>query len=134
MENTLSFMLVDDSKVDLLINKKYVLKSAFAKEVVTYESPRAALSFLAENSEWPDIVLLDIRMNEMDGFEFLEHLESIQIASPNQTLRVFLVSSTLDFRDLSRAKANTIVLDLIQKPLNLEKLNSALQDNGLLPK
>jgi hypothetical protein len=49
-------------------------------------------------------------------------------------LRVFLVSSTLDFRDLSRAKANTIVLDLIQKPLNLEKLNSALQDNGLLPK
>lgn len=133
MKNMLNFMLVDDSKVDLLINKKYVMKGDFANEVVTYDSPRAALAFLSDNTEWPDIVLLDIRMNEMDGFEFLEHLESVQTANPNQTLRVFLVSSTLDFRDLSRAKANTIVLDLIQKPLNLEKLASALQANGLLP-
>ncbi len=127
----LKFILVDDSKIDLIINSKFLEKSGIADSITTFLNPIEALEALRQMENWPDVLLLDIRMNEMDGFEFLENLERL----PNEKvskLNIYLVSSTLDSRDINRAKANIRVLDLISKPVNIQKLLDSFRNNNLI--
>lgn len=124
-------MLVDDSSIDLMINKRYIEKAELAIEIQSFISPIAALSSLQNSLFIPDILLLDIRMNEMDGFEFLSHLEKIPMEVISK-INIYLVSSTLDSRDLNRAKSSSLVLDIIPKPLNLEKLLIYMSNNKLI--
>ncbi len=127
----LKFILVDDSKIDLIINSKFLEKSGIADSIITFLNPIEALEALRQMENWPDVLLLDIRMNEMDGFEFLENLERL----PNEKvskLNIYLVSSTLDSRDINRAKANIRVLDLISKPVNIQKLLDSFRNNNLI--
>jgi len=129
--NTFRFMLVDDSSIDLMINKRYLEKSGIASEIQSFLSPVSALETLLKDEFIPDIILLDIRMNEMDGFEFLSHLEKVPTDIISK-INIYLVSSTLDSRDLNRAKASSLVLDIIPKPLNLDKLLSYLTKDKII--
>lgn len=119
-------MLVDDSSIDLMINKRHVEKCDIASAIHVFSNPRQALKTLIAKEITPDVLLLDIRMNEMDGFDFLENLEQ-QTEKAENTLHIYLVSSTLDSRDISRAKASVLVSDIIPKPLNKEKLLTFLK-------
>lgn len=117
----LNFMIIDDSKVDLLINQKNVLKTGLANEAKVYTKPKEALLDIINCRFTPDIILLDIRMNEINGFEFIEHLKKVHEEILEST-HIFLVSSTLDSNDIAKSLASPYVLDLIPKPLSSEKL------------
>lgn len=55
-------------------------------------------------------------MPEMDGFEFLLVFEMFSEELKNQT-QIFMLSSTLDPNDITRAKNNKYVKTLLSKPL-----------------
>jgi CheY-like chemotaxis protein len=77
------------------------------------------------NEQFLDVIFLDIRMPEMDGFEVLEKLESLESKISKDT-KVYVLSSTLDDRDLSRAKSNPLVTDFIGKPLSFDAFRKLL--------
>ena len=68
-----TILIVDDNKMNLT-TAKTVLSSEY--RVVPVMHGRQALSFLADNA--CDLVLLDINMPEMDGFEILENIRRIE--------------------------------------------------------
>lgn len=79
---------------------------------------------VCQQGQCPELVLLDINMPIMDGFEFLEHLQtSVDLSSA--PIKIVLVSSSMHFRDQAKAKQYP-VFDYIQKPLTLEKLREYL--------
>lgn len=70
--------------------------------------------------EKPDIVLLDMRMPEMDGVEFL------QASEKEYSHAVNIVISGYDDYEFTRQAIKSKVFDYLLKPINEEKLNSAL--------
>lgn len=95
-------------------------------DVFLSSSGREALEIIKERS--PDLVLLDIRMDEMSGMDVLRQLRTAQ-----DPVRIVMVSGLEDDGIVAEAKALG-VLRFIHKPLVLEELETTvLRELGMKP-
>jgi CheY-like chemotaxis protein len=132
MAKTLSIMLIDDNPTDLFVHERFLIHKKISHEIQKFLSAEEALYYLHEHSNaetWPDLILLDIQMPVMNGFEFLSHCESfLQLKKSS----IIMLSSSLDFGDINRVKANPHVLALMEKPFDIDELIGLLEVNGIL--
>lgn len=124
-------MLVDDNDIDLKINEKVVGITKLFDKVVVCRSADEALNYLKSNIAdpilLPDMILLDIQMPDMNGFEFLEKYKKLPNAF-TEVCVIAMLSSTLDFSDIQRAEANPYVAKLLKKPLMPKILMEVVQE------
>ncbi len=73
MEKTFVFVVDDEPGIALLCNR---LLTRAGYRVETETNPRAAIDYLKENKI--DLLLVDIRMPEVDGFEVIQHAQRLQ--------------------------------------------------------
>jgi len=126
MQNKINHvMLIDDNIIDLKINEKLISLAKLADQITMCQSGQEALNFLKKNSteiqNLPNLILLDIQMPEMDGFEFMEYYKDLP-PSITTNCTVAMLSSTLDFGDIHKAEANPLVIKLLKKPLVIPDL------------
>ncbi|HXH17912.1 MAG TPA: response regulator [Chitinophagales bacterium] len=125
-----SILLVDDDAVTNFLNEDLLRQMKIADSIYTTRNGAEALSFLTKNCakkhprECPDLVLLDISMPVMDGFEFLEEFEKMDGFEKN--IHVVILSSSDDEKDIKRAKGYKIS-GYICKPLTEKKLLELLK-------
>ena len=100
-------LVVDDDEATRLVLRRHLQNNNWT--VTTASNGRVALECLAEAR--PDIILLDLMMPEMDGFQFLEHLRSDQA---HCTIPVVVISAK-DMDDEERAQLNGHVSRVIDK-------------------
>jgi CheY-like chemotaxis protein len=132
MDKKLSILLIDDNATDLFLHERFIAHEKIARNVKSFSYAEKALEFLSEkktDEEFPDVILLDIQMPLMNGFEFLRQYEKLPLT---HKCPVVMVSSSLDYGDISRARANPMVLELLEKPLNMKMFIHTLQMNGIL--
>ncbi len=125
MSNGLAIMLVDDNKIDLFIHSEVIKRLPFDTTVMQFSFAGDALKYLEASQAWPQVILLDIHMPIMDGFDFLAKYAQLP-AALRHTCKVIMLSSSLEQNDLKKAKTNSEVLDFLGKPLNLEKLQELI--------
>ncbi|ACU58812.1 response regulator [Chitinophaga pinensis] len=127
----LRVILIDDNEVDLLLHERLITLQQISRTVLAFNNANKALEFLSSNISLPRIpptvLLLDIQMPEMDGFEFLDAFYSYPAKIKSQC-HVIMVSSSLDYGDLSRTYANPMVFKLLKKPLLASELKNAIVD------
>jgi len=129
--DNLHLVLVDDNEIDLFLHEKLIRIGNISNTITKFTSGQAALDALRGGKLNPDIILLDIQMPEMDGFEFLDNYEKL-LGNKDQDTSIFMVSSSLDFGDINKAKANPFVSEFLKKPLNLLELKKVLQEAQLI--
>jgi CheY-like chemotaxis protein len=129
IDNRKKIMLIDDNPIDLKINSKLLSLSNQFNDIVLCQSGDEALSYLrnhiGDQTKLPDLILLDIQMPEMNGFEFLEIYKNL----PKEFLNactIAILSSTLDFADIKRAEANPYVIKLLKKPLETKEVEQLI--------
>jgi len=124
-----NFLLIDDDDITCMIHSE-IIKLAFSDcNIKIISSSFEALLYLSEFSESelkaPDIIFLDINLPEMSGFELLEKLSSKALKNIRQS-RILLLSSSIDPRDLKKAKENPLIEKFLGKPLSVEFLRNEL--------
>lgn len=127
MSSSLQFILIDDSDFDLFLNKEFLQLAGVRGNIESFDSANNALKFILREGESinESIILLDIHMPLMDGFEFLDKFNLFPDYIKKR-IKIIMVSSTVDERDLERALSNPFVVDILSKPLNGEKLRAIL--------
>jgi len=111
LKKTSSIMIVDDDRVQHMINRKILLRCDPTLKLYFFDNPLEALEWLNNNSA--DLLLLDINMPEMKGWEFLEIMTERGI-----DMEVKMLSSSIDPRDIDKSKKFDLVSGFLVKPLN----------------
>lgn len=121
------FIIVDDNPIDLMVNRRLLQNTFEGATVNSFNNSVDAVEFFrkngSNNAELPNVVLLDIIMPRLDGFQVIEELEKIFTAIP---FKIFLLSSTLDDADFDKAKESRSVQKILGKPLDTENLKTLI--------
>ncbi len=120
------FLLVDDDPISNSLTKMILKKSFDELHINDFTMPENGLEFMkSEHSHnLPDgktTLFLDINMPTMSGWEYLEEFELFD-ASIKKQFDIYILSSSVDPKDINRAKENPLIIDFIEKPLKKETL------------
>ena len=122
-------MVVDDER-DILSIVKRGLESKNRFQVETFIDAESALESLKENSgDYYDLVLTDIRMPKINGFELYRRIKE---SNPHMKI-VFITAFEINKDEFSKVIPSVDVIDFISKPVSMStlitKLNSILNNN-----
>jgi len=118
-------MIIDDTPTDRYIATENIKRYSFSQEVIEMDSAEEALEYLESMVNTPDdlpeLIFLDIRMPEMDGFGFLERYGQLPELVQNNCI-IMMLSTSLNSDDHKRAEDNRFVKRFLQKPLTRSQL------------
>lgn len=131
-------ILIDDSDVDRYLIKRHLKKLELSTSFVEAEDGEKALEKLVdfasthgqENDQPQSLLMVDINMPIMNGFEFLEAFSKLRDEHPSlENIAVFMVSSSEDSIDIERAETFNFVRGFITKlPKTAEELRDRLAE------
>lgn len=125
-------LIIDDCPINAFLSQKALAEFNEEIRTKTINFPQQALDYLKSiletsknnlNAFKPDIVLLDLHMPQMNGFQLLEELEKNETFIQNP-IDIYMLSSSCLERDIQTALNKRLCQGFITKPLNQIKLNT----------
>lgn len=124
--------VVDDDEVYIMGVKRLIRRTDIIDDILFFENGKLALDTLLENKDdaeaLPTVILLDINMPIMDGWEFLEKYKTIRDILAKHII-IYMVSSSINQRDIERAKEYSDVMEYLEKPVTLEEIQKMIEVN-----
>lgn len=124
-------LLVDDDKVTNLLHARLIKRSGLIDDIEIATDGLAALECLEarrdQQTPMPELILLDINMPRMDGFEFLvEYAQRSADFNAEETM-IVMVSTSVLRADQDRAEADENVKGFISKPIGVEEIEGLVE-------
>lgn len=114
------FVLIDDDPMNNLICKLTIEMTLGQTDVKAFVNPEIGLEYFqnefAALKDTSALLLLDINMPIMSGWEFLEMFDNLSFEIKDR-VKICILSSSIDDRDRERSYANKNVVDFLVKPL-----------------
>ncbi|MBA3664068.1 MAG: response regulator [Bacteroidetes bacterium] len=123
-------IIIDDDPINNFILFQNIKFISPALPVFEFISPSEALRYIA-SAILSDcsLVLLDINMPQLSGWEFLHELTALTIPLKNK-FEMYMLSSSTDISDQKMAHEHVFVKDYLIKPITIEKLRKILLKRG----
>lgn len=122
-------LIIDDDPIHQRIAQIMITKHKLYNKFTSYTEATEALDFLISSAgsrdALPDVILLDLNMPVMDGWDFLDRFEKIKNTFARD-IRVFIVSSSVDEKDIVRSQSYASVKGFISKPLSPDVIRKTL--------
>ncbi len=123
--------IVDDDRIYIFGLSKLIEMNDFCQEIQVFNNGKEALdTFLKDieaGNELPEVILLDINMPVMDGWEFLDEYVKVKHKIKNK-VKIYMVSSSVNLSDLDKAKTYDDIVDYVVKPIKSSDLQKISKD------
>lgn len=122
MDSKINLLVIDDDDINVFIIKKIVEKTGYNVNMVSKANGLLAIEYLKESQgldSFPDLILIDINMPVLNGWEFLDNYEGLNIV---ERVDMYMLSSSVYENDIEKAKTYAKVKGFISKPLSIERL------------
>lgn len=128
MDSKINLLVIDDDDINIFIIKKIVEKTGFDVNMVSKSNGQLAIDYLVQalNDEepFPQLMLIDINMPVLNGWEFIEAYEKMDVS---RKADLYMLSSSVYENDIEKAKTYKIVKGFISKPLSIDRLIELLK-------
>lgn len=128
-EQVKHILLIDDDDINNFLSREIISMHLPNAVIDAFTNPQEALTYidskLNQKQSLPDIILLDINMPLMDGWEFLKKIDQLEQRNQFHT-NVYLYTSSVYHEDKVKAKSFPIVKKVFVKPLTKEAIQEML--------
>ena len=120
--------IIDDDPIFVFGTKKIMKLANFCNGFMVFHNGEEALDHLkpiieSNNDSLPDVILLDLNMPVMDGWEFLDEFVKIPC---EKEITIYIVTSSIDPMDMDRAKDYDNISNYLIKPISAQRLQEIL--------
>ncbi len=125
-------LLIDDSDIDNAVNKKLLKLARISDDIEIYTSARASINKIKElGITWtsPRLILLDLSMPDLNGMQWLELFRELPKQVQNKCF-VYVLSASIDRKQLDQAENDSSVIALLEKPLDVYLLQQLIKQEA----
>lgn len=117
--------LIDDDPISLYVAEHVLRTEDFTADIQLFTTAEEALSFLLAHlpTQLPKVIILDLNMPLMDGWEFLQALEPYA-STLLGCCHIYILTSSLTRADTARAQDNPLVSGVLYKPLEAKEIRA----------
>ncbi|MDJ1471418.1 response regulator [Cytophagaceae bacterium DM2B3-1] len=117
-------LIVDDDEASNLITRLFLEKADVTDQIHVRMNGVEAVAFIMQHmNALPELILLDINMPLMDGFEFLRRWKANGMTGKS---KIVMYTSSGREADIAHAKQYEDVVAYIEKPMSMAKINQLL--------
>lgn len=132
---TKTLCIIDDDDLYKLLLEKSIHRLQIDTNIITYANGKDALigltNFNSNAESLPDIILLDINMPVMDGWEFMEHFLALKNKLAKNII-IYIASSSIASQDIEKSKSYKEISGYLIKPIYKETIKSLLKETTLM--
>jgi CheY-like chemotaxis protein len=123
--------IIDDDKLYQFTIQKTIEKTQKVAQIISFPNGSEAIIFfknhLSQPDKLPEIILLDINMPVMDGWQFLNEYLSLENQITKKAI-IYIVTSSIDNADKLKVKSLEGVKDFVVKPISKDRLAEILEN------
>lgn len=123
--------VIDDDPICVFGLKRTLKEVKNFENITVYTNGLEAINsfkmLLEQGKKLPSVIFLDLNMPIMDGWDFLDDFVKIPYAN-REHVRIYIISSSVDPRDLIRAKEIGVVSNYFIKPITPLALHKVIED------
>jgi response regulator RpfG family c-di-GMP phosphodiesterase len=122
-------ILIDDDEIYLMVSRKIIETINDSIEIDSFSATQAALDYFKhefnQDSPISTLILLDVNMPLHDGWTVLEEL--FRTTTIESNVKIYIVTSSVDNRDLEKVQQNERISGMLSKPISLSTYKELLE-------
>jgi two-component system, chemotaxis family, chemotaxis protein CheY len=123
--------IVDDDELFQFVMRQHFERMELVEQIHKFTDGEQALSFIKDHldkpDELPELILLDVNMPYMDGWQFMREYVKLELPV-DKPIKVYILTSSTHDTDLQKAKEFPQLAGYLVKPISKSVIKQILEE------